>query len=462
MGIEDYLSELRDQIRDRYAKVYVTEEIRTHIEEQAEAYQKSGLDSKEAYSKAVEDMGDPVIVGADLDKIHRPHMEWRFFGYILFISILSIGLQCLINAGIGTQPGAGGIHNISRMIILKVFIGMIAMLAVYRIDYTVLIGRSRLIGGSYLALITLIFGVFGYMINDTNMRFGFGPVSVSVKALVLLYLPIFAGILYEYREKGISAILKILLWMLAPVCSLFIIGYFSPPVALFMIVSEMVLLFIALHKNWYRVSRKTVYCAFAAMSAAFLGLSAAGLIHVWSLNGYQKVRLESWMAHFGIGNFVSDDTGVNFINSRLSEVFAYSGLLGRNEEAVKIMSELPGFRDDLIIGSIAANCGKIAAAGIIICLFVLAAYIFRISLKQRNNLGHIVGCACGVTIALQSVSNIMIVFGILPLTDSVLPLFTYGLSDCIVDYILLGLILSIYRYKDIRKERLSFLTKEMG
>ena len=69
MSIEEYLDELKEQIRDRSAKEFVSDEIRDHIEEQADAYMSEGMSREEALSEAVKDMGDPVSVGADLDKI---------------------------------------------------------------------------------------------------------------------------------------------------------------------------------------------------------------------------------------------------------------------------------------------------------------------------------------------------------------------------------------------------------
>ena len=89
-------------------------------------------------------------------------------------------------------------------------------------------------------------------------------------------------------------------------------------------------------------------------------------------------------------------------------------------------------------------------AGIIICMLALATYMIIISARQKNNLGYITGCACGIVVALQSISNILIVFGLLPMTGSTLPIFTSSISYCIVDYAMIGMVLSIYRYKDIR------------
>ncbi|MBQ9708108.1 MAG: FtsW/RodA/SpoVE family cell cycle protein [Firmicutes bacterium] len=119
------------------------------------------------------------------------------------------------------------------------------------------------------------------------------------------------------------------------------------------------------------------------------------------------------------------------------------------------MNEVPSYRSDLVLGSVAANCGIIGMACIIFCLLALCVYVFHISLKQKNALGCIVGCSCGMAIALQSLRNILIVFGVLPLMDFPLPFFATGFSFALVDYVLLGLVLSIYRYKDIRREKVA-------
>ena len=216
-----------------------------------------------------------------------------------------------------------------------------------------------------------------------------------------------------------------------------------------MLIAELILILLAIRKDWYLFSKKAVLIGFICVVIVMAAMCFNKGMH---FNDYQRLRLENWMARYNIGNYVSDDNGMDYINTRLKEVFANSNLIGRSDEAVQIMTELPGYRDDLIVGSIAAYCGMLVVVGIIICLLVLSMYVFRISLKQKNNLGYIIGCACGITIAFQCVSNLMIVFGLLPMTGSILPMISHGTSRNIVNYMLFGLILSIYRYKDIRKE----------
>ena len=53
MNKEEYLTVLKDQIRDKHAKEFVSTEIRDHIEDQAEGYTNDGMDSEQALIKAV-------------------------------------------------------------------------------------------------------------------------------------------------------------------------------------------------------------------------------------------------------------------------------------------------------------------------------------------------------------------------------------------------------------------------
>ncbi|MBO4909400.1 MAG: FtsW/RodA/SpoVE family cell cycle protein [Lachnospiraceae bacterium] len=452
MDIDEYLCAVTDQIRDKYAKVFVSDEIRTHIEEQASAYINDGMNRDEAYSKAVVDMGDPVEVGAELDRIHRPHMEWKFLVIILLISLVSIAVNNLINGimdGRFIFLGPVMVH-ISGSHFAGLVLGLIAMFAMYRADYTVMIGRSRAIGGIFLGILTLLFALFGIDMNGDNWRMSVGSFVFSARPLYILYLPVFAGILYEYRCKN-KMLISIGFWMIAPLISMCLCSYFSIPVAVFMIISEIVLLMLAIYKRWYGFDKKNV---FYGIGIVLLFASVMMIFISTKVENYQIARIKTWLCNMGIVNHATDNSGGNYINAKLMEVFRKSDLIGQNYDAVHIMTNLPGYKDDLIIGTISAYCGILAVAGIMISLFLLAVYIFYISAKQKNQLGYIVGCACGIIIFFQSLSNLLIVLGLLPLTESSLPFISKGTGTMIVDYVLIGLVLSIYRYKDLRNDKI--------
>ena len=442
MTLEEYLSELGGQIRDDQARSFVEDEVRCHIMDQAEAYESDGMVREDALITAVREMGDPVSVGIDLDKIHRPHMEWRFLIYVLFISILNLGIQYLINKYISFESDGNIVTHFSGTSIISTFSGLSAMLVMYRLDYTILAGRSRIAGLAYLIIIAILSGLCESYVNGGKTWISIDDLSVSSFALMTAFLPLFAGILYDYRGKGKSAIVKILLWMFVSVSVGLCCCRLTSYSAIFILSAETILFILALYKGWYTVNIKAVLLGGVGITII---LAAARLMLAAE---YQKQRIMYWLAHFGIGNY-----SISYVCRQLTNVFAHSNVVRKSDEAIVIMKELPSFQGDLVLGSVAATCGIIAAISLLVCLLVLSVYIFSISLRQRNALGYIIGCSCGVAIGLQIFANILAVFGILPFMFTFLPFFGGGFSTIVVDYALLGLVLSIYRYKDIRKEK---------
>ncbi|MEL7656195.1 MAG: permease prefix domain 1-containing protein, partial [Bacillota bacterium] len=72
----DYLETVRRQIRWKRAQTYVLEEIKNHLADQKDAFQRDGLDEETAAIRAIAEMGDPVMVGEQLDRTHRPQPDW--------------------------------------------------------------------------------------------------------------------------------------------------------------------------------------------------------------------------------------------------------------------------------------------------------------------------------------------------------------------------------------------------
>ena len=455
MGIEEYLAEIKNQIRDKTAREFASNELKAHIEDRTEGLKKKGMDHDSAVLQAVKEMGDPVSVGVDLDRIHRPRLEWKFLLYVIYISIISVGVLCLILAA---MPCENFLNNVlSRGVLLKqtigVLLGLLMMIIVYRLDYTVLAGKSRLIAAAFLISMAFLVFLFGVSINGATRWIRIGGILFQTHALFLLYLPMFAGILYDYRNKGADALVKIFLWMIAPVFlqMLYDAGWIS--FSMFMLFSESILFMIALNKNWYRVNKRKV---FKGIGIGFISLIGLFILYIINAADYLKARIQVWLSLWGL-NFGSVDGNefkyMNYTNTCLDNIFLRSNFIGKSDSAIDVIQLTPDVTVDYILALIAATCGKLAVAVIMISLIVLAIYVFSISAKQKNSLGSIVGCSCGIVIAVQAISNVLIVFGLLPLTGTTLPFFSLGISNIIIGYILLGLVLSIYRYQDIRVEK---------
>lgn len=85
--IEQYLDEVGAHVRWKRVRPALTQELRTHLEEQAEAYRAEGLPAAEAEAEAVRQMGDAEQIGLALDAVHRPKRQ---------TAILSLAGICIL------------------------------------------------------------------------------------------------------------------------------------------------------------------------------------------------------------------------------------------------------------------------------------------------------------------------------------------------------------------------------
>ena len=95
--IQFYLDVVAEQIRWKRARPVVTEELKRHMEDQRDAFIENGLENAEEL--AVEEMGDPVTVGTELDHIHRPKPQWGMIALTVIFALTGAFLRIFLTAG---------------------------------------------------------------------------------------------------------------------------------------------------------------------------------------------------------------------------------------------------------------------------------------------------------------------------------------------------------------------------
>lgn len=145
MAWSDYITTVKEQIRNKKAKLLIEDELKDHIEEQIKAYQEDGVSYEEAEKMAVLDMGDPIEVGTELNRIHRPKMEKKLLMMVIIFSIISLILQYFVGRiCVGSNNPNYFIDQLGFTII-----GIIIMVLIYFFDYTII--------GKYPFLICVFF-----------------------------------------------------------------------------------------------------------------------------------------------------------------------------------------------------------------------------------------------------------------------------------------------------------------
>ena len=330
MKPEEYLHTVTDQIRCAGARDMVEEELREHIRDQAEAYEAEGMVEEEALEKAVRDMGDPVETGVALDRIHRPHMSWGTLALAGALGIFGVVLQAALAAGSGNASGSAGMYWLNGHIRYTI-LGIVLMLAVYRLDYTVLAGRARRIAAVYLIMVTAGIMLFGNL-HAGAVYIDVGGMHISVPPLLYLYIPIYGAVLYDCRGIGYRDMWKPFLWALVPAW----ISWRIPSLSATMILlAAFALLFsAAVWHGWYRVHRKKILAVlWGGMAVLFLVWMGYGFL-AGGFAEYQIARIMAFLGKASDSSYVSE-TARQFLEG--------STLAGGNAAKISGMWErLPG------------------------------------------------------------------------------------------------------------------------
>jgi len=91
--IESWLSEVSSHIKWRSAREPVLTELRQHLEDQREAFEREGVENAEEL--AVREMGDPCEVGGALNMVHKPHTRVGAMALVMALTAVSAFLQVI-------------------------------------------------------------------------------------------------------------------------------------------------------------------------------------------------------------------------------------------------------------------------------------------------------------------------------------------------------------------------------
>lgn len=429
MRMDEYLRTVTEQVRCSKMHDSIAEELKDHILDQAEAFEEEGTDHEQALELAVREMGDPVETGVALDRIHRPHMSVEMLVLVSLISVLSLVFYGAMRFLAGDNSINGMEYWFHQQVKYTVT-GFILMLVVYRLDYSVLGKWGRQIAAGILLFILLSL-VMGVQVYGRIYGLRVGPVMIPTSGMIWLYVPAYGSILYAYRGRGGKSLAGLAVWTLLPVFLVLRLPGLNQAVLLLFIC--LLLFSIAVRKGWYQVSPRKILTAVWGLMI----LAPAAILGTGMLAEYQVKRLEAWLGYGEPG----------YAAQTAYECLRASRILGASGNSV--WQKLPGWNSEYILVSLASIYGLLAVAAAVALLLFLCVKMFHISSRQKNQLGMMVGYGCGMVLLAQTGLVLAMNLGLLPSASITIPFFSAGGSNMVSSYILTGLVLSIYRYKDI-------------
>ncbi|MEI6532129.1 MAG: putative peptidoglycan glycosyltransferase FtsW, partial [Chlamydiota bacterium] len=118
-------------------------------------------------------------------------------------------------------------------------------------------------------------------------------------------------------------------------------------------------------------------------------------------------------------------------------------------QSLQKLSYLPEAQNDYIVAILGEETGFLGIVVLIICYMALTFLGIKIALFTEDKEGSFIAMAMTFLIGLQAFINFGVVSGLLPSTGLNLPLFSQGGSSLIVNFSVIGLILSICPKKSL-------------
>ncbi len=430
--IQDYSKSVCDQIRWQKAHPVISEEIENHLSDQRDAYITDGLDEMNATNNAIAQMGDPITIGTQLDRTHRPKPQWSML--LLTTAILFIGLFIrvfIINDG--DKPWLLQNQLVSSVI------GLLLMAGAYFSDFT-LIGKYPKTTFFLVIILSVAVFIISPRINGQAFYAGFMP---------LLFPLGLSAIICATRNRGYWGILFCGLSYILLAC----IAYFVPTLSGLVLntLSGLIMLCIAISKNWFKTNRIYGYLLVSVPAAVAL---FSGVVRLLS-HGDMMTRLQA------VINPSIDPTGTGYIGTVTRAILNSSKLFGRGDMPAEyaLSGFVPNVHADYLLTYLIFNIGWIA---FIIIMSVLLFFIikgFALCCRQKSGLGLFVSVSVMLTFTVQVIGYVIANLGFQFSAPISLPLISYGNVATIINLTLIGLMLSVFRTGDIVRDTKPTITR---
>jgi rod shape determining protein RodA len=178
---------------------------------------------------------------------------------------------------------------------------------------------------------------------------------------------------------------------------------------------------------------------------ASLALLIGSTPFIWAhLRDYQKTRVLSFL------NPEKDalGSGYNIIQSKIA--IGSGGLYGKGfgEGTQSQLSFIPEQQTDFIFTVIAEEFGFTGSVILLIIQFLLSYSAISIGMHCRNDFGKILACGVSSLFFLQTIINLGMVSGIMPVVGVPLPLISYGGSMLLTMMISFGLVINVHLHRN--------------
>ncbi|MCQ6528829.1 FtsW/RodA/SpoVE family cell cycle protein [Bacillus mycoides] len=410
---ERFLSEVTNHIKSKEAKSFVATELDFHMKQAKNMWIEKGLSEEVAENKAVEQMGSPIKLGRELNKLHKPKVDW--FLIILLVAAMGLGFLPII--------ALGHTNDLLMNKVISVILGIATAIGMMLLDYRKLerLGWLFYIIGVLILLMLYCFPNAS-MTGEPLMKIG--PIAIDC----LMAVPFFFLAWASFFNNGRLKVIHLVVLYLFSLYLFFIVSTFS---TIFIYIT---MIFVMLW--WSKLGKKKALI----ITIVPICLLIIRIFFSWSaVKGYHLDRFLGYL------NPERDAGGAGFMYVRLKEVMSSAGWFGTSGDTKFI----PDPDTDFVFASLTYYYGYVLALILVFVLSLFVARIMVISYKINDRYGKLLLVGGMTLFVVQFIYNVGMIIGLLPIASISLPFISYGLTPTVFHAFLMGIVLRVYRRKDM-------------
>ncbi|KML30984.1 MULTISPECIES: FtsW/RodA/SpoVE family cell cycle protein [Priestia] len=408
-----FLEQVKAQIKSKEAKAFVSAELHHHLNEVKSYWLQKGISDDQAEEKAVHQMGNPVSIGRNLNRIHRPKIDWVTLS--LFAAALLLGFLPLLS-----QDGMVDNHFSTYKVVFVILGAMLALVMMF-IDYRKLATKGwlfYLLGTLLLLFLTTNFNTF----TEGQSVFKVGPLKIEGLMAIPFFFLAWAGFFQSNRFKMWKFLLLFLLSL-----------YFFLQCGLTTLFIYVTLTFTMIW--WSKLNKKKIAIV---LGSGFALVAAWGIIGWMTVAYYQKYRVLSFINPYNSEEY--------FGLSKVHHLFMDAGWFGKHSFVDQM---IPQADTNFVFLSFTYYYGWLFASILFLVLSLVVVRIVLIAKRIGDSYTKLLLVGVIIIYTVQLVGHVGMIVGFFPMTNMSLPFISYGWMPVLLNAFLIGIVLSIYRRKNL-------------
>lgn len=423
---ENFLRLAGEQIRCNRARGFVLRELSDHLEDQENACRAKGIEDAEG--EAVRSMGDPVLLGQQLDLAHRPKPALPMLA-VTGVVLAAVSLLQVVFFFTGGLLDLWGY-------LCTLEIGMAALCGFYFLDFSLLSRHPKV----FLA-VTLLASLLGFL------AIPFHDQRIHVAPGALFFPPVFAVIIYLQRGRRLPGVL---------LCGVITLPFVLIPMlasienhCLPILLVCLIVLLCAICCHWFGGKRipqlLCVFCGSGFLVHFFLFMCPSffpGIMERWEI--YLNPSLEPWGRGYTARTVTNLLDGAQFIGHTRAGYDFFQWPLERM---------LPGWNGKYSLTYLIARFGWCAGVTFLAITAAFLFFLYFTVFRTKNRLGSLISLSIALMMTAELVPYVLNNLGVfLPMGPPLLLPFLSTWRPVFVAHCgLLGLLLSCHRGQDIVK-----------